>query len=41
AIAKSGMRLSDFATGRAVRRLGSELVPAWVAIDNRPGADDR
>lgn len=41
AIAKSGMRLSDFATGRAVRRLGSELVPAWVAIGNRPGADDR
>lgn len=35
AVAKSGMRLGDFATGRAVRRLSSELVPAWVALDNR------
>lgn len=41
AVAKSGMQLSDFATGRAVRRLGSELVPAWVAMGNRPGSKDR
>ncbi|HTO29819.1 MAG TPA: glycosyl transferase [Pararhizobium sp.] len=40
AIAKSGMPLSDFATGRAVRRLGSELVPAWVAVGNRLDADE-
>ncbi|WP_455273463.1 glycosyl transferase [Rhizobium herbae] len=40
-IAKSSMQLGDFANGRAVRKLGSELVPAWVAIANRPGAESR
>ena len=39
-VAKAGMQLSDFVRGRAVRRLGSELVPAWVAVGNRPGAED-
>lgn len=40
-IAQSSMQLADFANGRAVRKLGSELVPAWVAIANRPGAESR
>lgn len=39
AIAKTSMQLGDFANGRAARKLGSELVPAWVAIANRPGAE--
>lgn len=39
AIAKTSMQLADFANGRAARKLGSELVPAWVAIANRPGPE--
>jgi hypothetical protein len=41
AIAKSSTLLRDFANGRAARKLGSELVPAWVAIANRPDAENR
>ncbi|WP_426125323.1 glycosyl transferase [Pararhizobium sp. PWRC1-1] len=40
AMARPSTPLSDFANGRAVRRLGSELVPAWVAIGNRPGVEN-
>lgn len=35
AVARSNMRLSDLANGRAARKLATELVPAWVAVDNR------
>lgn len=35
AVARSDMRLSDMANGRAVRKLATELVPAWVAAGNR------
>ncbi|WEX78188.1 glycosyltransferase family 2 protein [Sinorhizobium numidicum] len=35
AVARANMRLSDIASGRAVRKLATELVPAWVAAGNR------
>ncbi|MBY5348676.1 glycosyltransferase family 2 protein [Rhizobium leguminosarum] len=31
AIAKSGMRLTEFVKGQKPRRLASELIPSWVA----------
>ncbi|AHG44267.1 glycosyl transferase [Rhizobium leguminosarum bv. trifolii CB782] len=31
AVAKSGMRLAEFAQGQKPRKLSSELIPAWVA----------
>lgn len=34
-------RLGDLVTTRLVHRLGSEIVPAWVTIGNRPVADRR
>jgi hypothetical protein len=39
AVARGNMRLSDIANGRAVRKLATELVPAWVAVANRPATD--
>lgn len=35
ALARADMRLSDIATARAVRKLATELVPAWVAASKR------
>lgn len=38
AVARANMRLSDMVNVRAVRKLSTELVPAWVASSNRPAA---
>lgn len=35
AVARANMRLSDIANARAVRKLATELVPAWVALSKR------
>lgn len=35
AAARGKMPLSALASGRAARKLATELVPAWVALDNR------
>ncbi|HXV31884.1 MAG TPA: glycosyl transferase [Sinorhizobium sp.] len=35
AAARANMQLSDIANARAVRKLATELVPAWVAVNNR------
>ncbi|OJF90436.1 glycosyl transferase [Pararhizobium antarcticum] len=40
ASAKTGMLLADLARGHSVRRLATEIVPAWVAAVNRPLAED-
>ncbi|MDK1375776.1 MULTISPECIES: glycosyl transferase [unclassified Sinorhizobium] len=39
AVARANMRLSDMADVRAVRKLATELVPAWVAAGNRSATD--
>ncbi|THK36889.1 glycosyl transferase [Ensifer sp. MPMI2T] len=39
AVARANMRLSDMVNVRAVRKLATELVPAWVATGNRPAAE--
>ncbi|MDK1488732.1 glycosyl transferase [Sinorhizobium sp. 7-81] len=39
AVARANMRLSDMVNVRAVRKLATELVPAWVAAANRPAAE--
>ncbi|MCA1440526.1 glycosyl transferase [Ensifer sp. IC4062] len=36
AVARANMRLSDMVNVGAVRKLATELVPAWVATGNRP-----
>ncbi|WP_275789272.1 glycosyl transferase [Pararhizobium gei] len=38
--ARAGMRLNDLVAIQGVRRLSSELVPAWVALGHR-ATDDR
>lgn len=35
----NNMRLSDIANVRAVRKLSTELVPAWVAVEGKPAPD--
>ncbi|MCA1403587.1 glycosyl transferase [Ensifer sp. IC3342] len=35
AVARANMRLNDMVNVRAVRKLATELVPAWVATGNR------
>ncbi|MDT4872346.1 hypothetical protein FQZ97_1075240 [compost metagenome] len=35
AVARGKMLLSDMTNIRAVRKLATELVPAWVAVDSR------
>ncbi|ASY55500.1 MULTISPECIES: glycosyl transferase [Sinorhizobium] len=35
AVARADMQLSDIANARAVRKLATEIVPAWVALGNR------
>ncbi|WP_064686139.1 hypothetical protein [Rhizobium bangladeshense] len=35
AVARSGMRLAEFAKGRKPRKLASELIPSWVARSAR------
>ncbi|APG83661.1 glycosyl transferase [Sinorhizobium americanum] len=35
AVARADMQLSDIANARAVRKLTTEIVPAWVALGNR------
>ncbi|WEX87921.1 glycosyl transferase [Sinorhizobium garamanticum] len=39
AVARANMRLSDMVNVRAVRKLATELVPAWVATGNRLAAE--
>jgi hypothetical protein len=39
AVARADMQLSDIANARAVRKLATELVPAWVALGNRSAAE--
>ncbi|MBB4184173.1 hypothetical protein GGE07_000786 [Sinorhizobium terangae] len=39
AVARANMRLSDMVNVRAVRKLSTEIVPAWVAAGNRPAAE--
>jgi hypothetical protein len=40
ASAKTGMPLADFAKGHSVRKLSTEIIPAWVAVGNRPRPED-
>lgn len=38
AVARGKMQLSEMTNIRAVRKLSTELVPAWVAVDSRQSA---
>ncbi len=40
ATAKTGMLLADIAKGLSVRTLSTEIVPAWVAVGNRPRPEE-